>query len=178
MSFHELVLSPFAEFAFMRRALVACLALALGCGPIGLFLVMRRMSLMGDAMSHAVLPGAAVGFILAGLSLPAMSVGGFAAGVLVVLSVDGVNAITGQTASPSQSGYVLLNYGVTRGLSYNWRTDKWDAGRHSGSVILGYDWQLDARSAIQTKYERYLIHGSAADSYQGWNMTVQFNRSL
>lgn len=78
----------------------------------------------------------------------------------------------------SQSGYVLLNYGVTRGLSYNWRTDKWDAGRHSGSVILGYDWQLDARSAIQTKYERYLIHGSAADSYQGWNMTVQFNRSL
>ena len=36
MSFHELVLSPFAEFAFMRRALVACLALALGCGPIGL----------------------------------------------------------------------------------------------------------------------------------------------
>lgn len=60
-----LLLSPFIEFGFMRRALVGCFALALGCGPIGLFLVMRRMSLMGDAMSHAVLPGAAVGFILA-----------------------------------------------------------------------------------------------------------------
>lgn len=69
----------------MRRALVGCIALAFGCGPIGLFLVMRRMSLMGDAMSHAVLPGAAVGYLLAGLSLPAMSIGGFIAGVSVVL---------------------------------------------------------------------------------------------
>src|SRR2546428_11040499 len=64
----------------MRRALVGCLALALGSGPIGTFLVIRRMSLMGDALSHAVLPGAALGFIIAGLSLPAMSLGGVAAG--------------------------------------------------------------------------------------------------
>ena len=82
---YDLLVAPFAEFAFMRRALVGRLALALGSGPIGLFLVMRRMSLMGDAMSHAVLPGAAVGFMMAGLSLPAMSIGGFFAGVLVAL---------------------------------------------------------------------------------------------
>ena len=81
--FYQWVLSPFVEFAFMRRALVACLALALGSAPVGLFLVMRRMSLVGDAMSHAVLPGAAIGFLVAGLSLPAMSLGGFVAGVLV-----------------------------------------------------------------------------------------------
>src|SRR4051794_41915166 len=67
----------------MRRALVGCLALALGCGPIGTFLVIRRMSLMGDALSHAVLPGAALGFILAGLSFPAMSLGGVGAGLAV-----------------------------------------------------------------------------------------------
>ena len=59
----------------MRRALVACVALALGSAPIGVLLVLRRMSLMGDAMAHAVLPGAAIGFLLAGLSLPAMSAG-------------------------------------------------------------------------------------------------------
>lgn len=82
----DFLLSPFADFAFMRRALAACLALALGCGPIGVFLVLRRMSLMGDALSHAVLPGAAIGFLLGGLSLPAMSVGGFVAG-LVALSM-------------------------------------------------------------------------------------------
>jgi zinc/manganese transport system permease protein len=49
--------APFLEFSFMRRALVACLALGLGCGPVGVLLMLRRMSLMGDALSHAVLPG-------------------------------------------------------------------------------------------------------------------------
>ena len=69
MTLIDLLFGPFLEFAFMRRALVACLALALGCGPVGVVLVLRRMSLVGDAMSHAVLPGAAVGFLAAGLSL-------------------------------------------------------------------------------------------------------------
>ena len=63
------LIEPFIEFAFMRRALVGCLALSLGAPPIGVFLVLRRMSLMGDAMSHAILPGAAIGFLVAGLSL-------------------------------------------------------------------------------------------------------------
>ena len=53
---YELFIAPFADFDFMRRALVATLALALGAGPIGVFLMLRRMSLMGDAMAHAVLP--------------------------------------------------------------------------------------------------------------------------
>ena len=77
---------PFIEFSFMRRALVGCLALSLGAPPIGVFLMLRRMSLMGDAMSHAILPGAAIGYLLAGLSLFAMSLGGFAAGLAVALA--------------------------------------------------------------------------------------------
>ena len=48
---------------------------------VGMLLVLRRMSLMGDAMSHAMLPGAAAGFLVSGLSLPAMSIGGFVAGL-------------------------------------------------------------------------------------------------
>src|SRR5262249_20754802 len=85
MTLYDLAFHPFAEFGFMRRALVGCLALALGCGPIGTILVIRRMSLMGDALSHAVLPGVALGFILAGLSVPAMSFGGVVAAVTVAL---------------------------------------------------------------------------------------------
>ena len=75
---------PFS-YEFMRNALLSCFCLSLGCGPVGVFLVLRRMSLMGDALSHAVLPGAAIGYIIAGLSLPALSIGGFFAGFLVAL---------------------------------------------------------------------------------------------
>ena len=79
------LIDPFMDFVFMRRALVGCLALSLSAPPIGVFLMLRRMSLMGDAMSHAILPGAAIGYLLAGLSLFAMSLGGFAAGIAVAL---------------------------------------------------------------------------------------------
>lgn len=85
MTFYDWALAPFVDFGFMRRALVACLALGLGSGPIGVLLLLRRMSLVGDAMSHAVLPGAAVGFLFAGLSLPAMGLGGLVAGLAVAL---------------------------------------------------------------------------------------------
>lgn len=70
----------------MRRAWIACVALGLGAGPIGLFLVLRRMTLIGDAMSHAIMPGAALGFLIyGGLSLVAMGIGGLVAGLLVVI---------------------------------------------------------------------------------------------
>jgi len=80
---YDLLIAPFAEFVFMRRALVGGLALALGAAPLGVFLVLRRMSLVGDALSHAILPGAALGFLLAGLSIWWMSLGGLVAGLLV-----------------------------------------------------------------------------------------------
>jgi zinc/manganese transport system permease protein len=61
----QFLLEPFHDPA-MRRALAAILALALSAGPIGVFLMLRRMSLIGDAMSHAILPGVAIGFLAAG----------------------------------------------------------------------------------------------------------------
>lgn len=86
MSLHELFLVPFSDYGFMRRALVACLLLGIGSGPIGVLLMLRRMSLVGDAMSHAVLPGAAIGFLAAGgYSLFAMGLGGLVAGLSVSL---------------------------------------------------------------------------------------------
>jgi zinc/manganese transport system permease protein len=82
---HDILIAPFADFGFMRRALVASLALSVGGASIGVFLILRRMSLMGDALAHALLPGAALGFLLGGLSLPAMSLGGFVAGIATAL---------------------------------------------------------------------------------------------
>ncbi|WP_066565627.1 metal ABC transporter permease [Snodgrassella sp. CFCC 13594] len=79
------LIEPFVEFDFMRYALASVVFLALSAAPMGVFLMMRRMSLVGDALGHAILPGAAVGYMVAGLSLPAMSVGGFVAGLLMAL---------------------------------------------------------------------------------------------
>lgn len=76
---------PFIEFGFMRRALVVCLALSLSTTMLGVFLLLRRMSLMGDALSHAILPGVAVGYLLSGMSLLAMTLGGFIAADVVAL---------------------------------------------------------------------------------------------
>lgn len=85
MLLYEALIAPFTDFVFMRRALVGGCALALGAGPVGVFLMLRRMSLTGDAMAHAILPGAAIGFLIAGFSLTAMTLGGLVAGFTVVL---------------------------------------------------------------------------------------------
>ena len=109
MSLHELLLAPFLDYGFMRRALVATLALAMGCGPIGVVLVLRRMSLTGDALAHAILPGAAIGFLLAGLSLPAMSVGGFVAGLSVALLAGLVTRLTPQAEDAAFAAFYLTS---------------------------------------------------------------------
>jgi len=108
-SLYDLLIGPFADYAFMRRGLVACLALALGSGPMGVFLVLRRMSLVGDTMAHSVLPGAAVGFILAGLSLPAMGLGGFIAGVSVALISGLVSRHTPQKEDASFAAFFMIS---------------------------------------------------------------------
>jgi zinc/manganese transport system permease protein len=106
---YDLFIAPFADFEFMRRALVACLGLAVGAGPLGVFLVLRRMSLMGDAIGHAVLPGVAVGFMISGLSLGAMTIGGVAAGLLVALLAGATARFTGMKEDASLAGFYLTS---------------------------------------------------------------------
>ena len=111
----DALLSPFVEFAFMRRALVATLALALSAAPLGVFLTLRRMSLLGDALSHAVLPGVAIGFMVSGLSLTAMALGGVLAGMLVAGVAGAVSRFTTlkEDASLAAIYLVALALGVT-----------------------------------------------------------------
>ena len=105
---YDFFLAPFADYAFMKRALVACLALALGGGPVGVLLVLRRMSLMGDALAHSVLPGAAIGFVVGGLWLPAIGIGGAVAGLAVALLSGAASRATGLMEEASLAGFFLI----------------------------------------------------------------------
>jgi zinc/manganese transport system permease protein len=111
----HLFFQPFIEYGFMRRALVVCLALSVSTTALGIFLLLRRMSLMGDALSHAILPGVAVGYLLSGMSLLAMSVGGFIAGIAVALVAGWVSRRTPLKEDASFAGFYLgsLALGVT-----------------------------------------------------------------
>ena len=122
---YELLLAPFTEFAFMRRALAATLALALSAAPLGVFLTLRRMSLLGDALSHAILPGVALGFMFFGLSLTAMALGGVLAGLLVVGLAGLVSRLTPLREDASLAALYLtaLALGVTLIAHHGTRLD-------------------------------------------------------
>jgi zinc/manganese transport system permease protein len=112
---YDALIAPFTEFEFMRRALAGTLALALGAGPIGVFLMLRRMSLVGDAMAHAILPGAALGFLVSGLNLFAMTAGGLIAGGVVALLTGLVARMTELKEDAALATFYLLSLalGVT-----------------------------------------------------------------
>ena len=71
---------------FMRRALVGGALIGFTNGFLGTFIVLRRMSLMADALSHSMLPGLALGLLVAGgLSASGLFLGGITAAFLVAL---------------------------------------------------------------------------------------------
>lgn len=109
---YELVIEPFVEFGFMRRALIGCMAIAVGATPVGVFLMLRRMSLTGDAMAHAILPGAAVGFLVSGLSLGAMTIGGLVAGMAVAFLSGFVTRVTDLREDASLAAFYLISLAI------------------------------------------------------------------
>lgn len=106
------LLNPFLEFHFMRYALMSVLFLSVSAAPIGVFLMMRRMSLVGDALGHAVLPGAAVGYMIMGLSFPAMSIGGFIAGMAMALLAGLASRISNLKEDANFAAFYLTSLAI------------------------------------------------------------------
>ncbi|MBE7184122.1 MAG: metal ABC transporter permease [Methylobacterium mesophilicum] len=106
---HDFLLAPFIEFGFMQRALGGTLLLCLGACPVGVFLMLRRMSLAGDAIAHAILPGAATGFLLYGLEILPMTIGGLVAGILVALGAAAVSRLTVLKEDASMAAFYLIS---------------------------------------------------------------------
>lgn len=111
---------PFLQYGFMQRALFGSLILSFSCAPVGVFLMLRRMSLTGDAMSHAILPGAALGFLFFGLQIIPMTVGGLVVGLLVALGSGLVSRFTVQKEDASMAGFYLISLAMGV-LIVSWR---------------------------------------------------------
>lgn len=109
MNLYEFFIGPFVTYGFMSRALVGAVVIALSAAPVGVFLMLRRMSLTGDAMAHAILPGAGVGFLLAGLEILPMTLGGFTAGLVVALLAGLVSRLTIQREDTSLAAFYLIS---------------------------------------------------------------------
>ncbi|MBJ3775589.1 metal ABC transporter permease [Acuticoccus mangrovi] len=146
----DLLFAPFTDFGFMRRALVGCIAISFGAAPIGVFLMLRRMSLTGDAMAHAILPGAAIGYLFAGLSLSAMTIGGLVAGMTVALAAGFVTRSTILREDASLAAFYLISLalGVTIVSTHGSNVDLMDV--LFGTVLALNDDALILLCAIAT----------------------------
>ncbi|MGL4440152.1 MAG: metal ABC transporter permease [Bosea sp. (in: a-proteobacteria)] len=103
------LIAPFTEFAFMRRALAGILALSLAAAPLGVLLMLRRMSLTGDGMSHAILPGTAIAYAMFGLSLWPMTIGGFLAGAVIALLAGVMARFTALKEDATLASFYLIS---------------------------------------------------------------------
>lgn len=184
----EAFFSPFIDYAFMRRALVATLALSLSAAPLGVFLTLRRMSLLGDALSHAILPGVAIGFMVAGLSLGAMALGGVLAGMLVAGISAAVSRFTTlkEDASLAAIYLVALALGVTLISTHGTQLDLLHilfgsalgvdqdglllvAGVSTVSV-LGMAWMY--RALVLETFDPVFLNASRRTGWGGWSSWV------
>lgn len=105
----EFVLTPFVDFDFMSRALCISAAVAVVGAPVGVLLMFRRLSLVGDALSHSLLPGAALGYLFWGLYFPALFFGGLLAGLVVAGLASLISHLTPQKEDSSLASLYLLS---------------------------------------------------------------------
>ncbi len=78
------------RFAFMQRALLVAVAIGILCAVVGSYLLVQSLALLGDALSHSLLPGLAIAYML-GLNL---FVGAFVAGLLSALLIQWIRSAT------------------------------------------------------------------------------------
>nr|WP_275065141.1 metal ABC transporter permease [Bartonella sp. ML70XJBT] len=92
----------------MQNALIGSILLSMSACPVGVFLMLRGMSLTGDAISHAILPGVATAFLICGFSLISMTLGGIFAGIIVALATVLISRNSFQKEDASMTVFYLI----------------------------------------------------------------------
>ncbi len=99
------LVEPFADNAFLLRALVAGVLVAVACGVVGTFVVLRGLAFIGDALAHGVLPGVAAALLLGAPGMLGALVGALA-------MIGGVSVITRWSKLSSDTAIGLLFVGM------------------------------------------------------------------
>ncbi len=100
----ELLLEPFSS-AFTQRALIAGLLVALTCATVGVWVVLRSLAFVGDALAHGVIPGIAVAALAGG----DLTIG---AAVSAAVTVGGISLVTNRTGLSEDTSTGLLFAGM------------------------------------------------------------------
>ncbi|MDP2193045.1 MAG: metal ABC transporter permease [Alphaproteobacteria bacterium] len=131
-SIYQIFISPFVDYQFMRYSLYACMSLTLSCTLLGAFLVFKRLSLMGEALSHGILPGVALAFMGFGISTIGFSVGGIIAGLLVLI----LGFRLSKNESITQDGALSVMYIIFLSIGYL-LLSKANTGVHLMHILFG-----------------------------------------
>ena len=110
MVFNQQMVFEILQFGFIQRALISGIAVAVSCSVIGLFLVLRRQALYGDALSHVAFGGIAIGFFTNIYPI-------WTAFAVSVLASLGITKLRQSTKIPADSAVaVLLSAGLATGV--------------------------------------------------------------
>ncbi|MGQ9490472.1 MAG: metal ABC transporter permease [Anaerolineae bacterium] len=101
----EWLLAPL-QYQFMVRGLLAAITVGLVCGVLGTYVVLRGMAFFGDALAHAILPGVAVAYLLAGNVQGALLVGALVAGIVTALGIGAISK-SGQVREDTAIGVLF-----------------------------------------------------------------------
>ena len=108
----DLLIGPFTDYGFMRRALAGVLVVALAAAPSGVFLMQRRMSLVAETLVQGAMPGVAIAFVLAGSSAIAMTLGGFVAALTVAWGAALITRLTPQREDASLAAMHVIFFAL------------------------------------------------------------------
>ncbi|RMG73388.1 MAG: hypothetical protein D6722_03855 [Bacteroidetes bacterium] len=109
------------QYDYALRALLASAMVGIMCGVLGCFIVLRNMSLIGDALSHAILPGVVAGFLVAGYSVLAFFTGSVIAGLVAAVLITWIQRNV-RTREDAAIGIVFTSMFAIGVMGISWLT--------------------------------------------------------
>jgi manganese/iron transport system permease protein len=137
----QLLIEPF-QLAFMQRALLAVLMLGVLAGAVGVFVVLRRLAFVGDALTHTVFPGVVVAFLIG----QSIFLGALAAALLSALLLTGLTST--RRVTPDASLAILLTSFFAVGVVLVSREQSYTADL--SGFLFGRILAVDAAVLLQT----------------------------